>query len=74
MDDSTAEPKRTYCVVVNSEEQYSIWPTDRSVPLGWRIVGTTGSREECVSYIRDTWVDMRPLSVRRQMSQANAIA
>jgi MbtH protein len=73
MDDSTAEPKRAYYVVVNSEEQYSIWPTDRSIPLGWRTVGTTGSSEECLSYIRDTWVDMRPLSVRRRMSQDNAI-
>lgn len=70
MDDSTAETKRTYCVVINSEEQYSIWPADRNIPLGWSTVGTTGSREECIAYIKEAWVDMRPLSVRRQMSQS----
>ncbi|HVR21737.1 MAG TPA: MbtH family protein [Candidatus Polarisedimenticolia bacterium] len=72
MDDSTTETKRTYCVVMNSEEQYSLWPADRHIPLGWRTVGTTGSREECIAYIKETWVDMRPLSVRRQMSQSDA--
>lgn len=70
MDNGTVEQERSYFVVVNSEEQYSIWPTDRNIPLGWRPVGPTGSRDECVSYIKETWVDMRPLTVRRQMSQA----
>ncbi|MFV0126205.1 MbtH family protein [Streptomyces sp. HMX112] len=55
----------TYQVVVNHEEQYSVWPTGRGVPDGWRSEGTTGTREECLDRIERVWVDMRPLSVRR---------
>jgi MbtH protein len=72
MDDSTPETKRTYSVVINSEEQYSLWPVDRNIPNGWQTVGAPGSREECIAYIKEVWVDMRPLSVRRQMCQSGA--
>jgi MbtH protein len=55
----------TYDVVVNGEEQYSIWRTERPVPAGWRAVGVRGVKQECLRYIDETWTDMRPLSVRR---------
>ncbi|MCP2166882.1 MbtH family protein [Goodfellowiella coeruleoviolacea] len=63
------EDKRTYAVVVNDEEQYSIWPQTREVPAGWRAVGVTGSKEECLAHIDEVWTDMRPLSLRRAMSE-----
>ena len=58
------QDSRRYAVVVNHEEQYSIWFADREIPAGWRPVGMQGSREECIAYIDDTWTDMRPLSIR----------
>lgn len=56
-----------YLVVVNHEEQYSIWPDFKPVPNGWRAVGKSGPKAECLAYIADVWTDMRPLSLRRQM-------
>jgi MbtH protein len=56
----------TYKVVVNHEEQYSIWPAYREDPLGWQDLGKRGSRQECLDYIKMTWVDMRPLSLRKR--------
>jgi MbtH protein len=58
-----------YKVVVNHEEQYSIWPADRDNPLGWRDAGKTGTLEQCKDYIREVWTDMRPLSLRREMGE-----
>ena len=55
-------------VVVNHEDQYSLWPLDRENPLGWRDTGRTGTRSECLDYIKQVWTDMRPLSLRKQMS------
>ena len=54
-------------VVVNHEEQYSIWPDYLAVPNGWREVGVTGLKPHCLEYIEKTWTDMRPLSLRRHM-------
>jgi MbtH protein len=56
-----------YTVVLNDEEQYSIWPTYKQVPAGWREIGKVGRKPECLSYIDEVWTDMRPLSLRRQM-------
>jgi len=56
-----------YKVVLNHEEQYSIWPVDRENPLGWRDGGKTGSKQDCLAYINEVWTDMRPLSLRKQM-------
>jgi MbtH protein len=56
-----------YAVVVNHEEQYSIWPADRELPLGWRTVGKSGEKSECLAYIKEVWTDMRPLSLRKRM-------
>ena len=53
-----------YRVVVNGEEQYSIWPADEDPPAGWRIEGTEGSRSECLDHIDAVWTDLRPLSAR----------
>lgn len=58
---------RTYLVVVNHEEQYSIWLADRPVPNGWRSAGKSGPKEECLAYIKEAWTDMRPLSLRQRM-------
>ncbi|HRB96835.1 MAG TPA: MbtH family NRPS accessory protein [Nitrosomonas sp.] len=58
-----------YHVVVNHEEQYSIWPDYKEVPGGWRTVGKTGSKSECLAYIKEIWTDMRPLSLRKQMAE-----
>lgn len=59
-----------YKVVVNHEEQYSIWPADRDPPAGWRDTGTQGSKAECLAHINEVWRDMRPLSLREIMARA----
>ena len=59
----------TYKVVVNHEEQYSIWFADRENPPGWNDVGRQGTKEECLAYIEQIWTDMRPLSLRKQMDE-----
>lgn len=61
------EDTTLYKVVVNSEEQYSIWPADRENPLGWNDAGKTGTKQECMSYIQEVWTDMRPRSLREAM-------
>lgn len=60
---------RTYHVVVNHEEQYSIWLADRGCPAGWTPAGRSGKKGECLAFIREVWTDMRPLSLRRRMEQ-----
>ncbi|MER7770428.1 MbtH family NRPS accessory protein [Kitasatospora sp. NPDC096140] len=68
-DENTDE--RTYCVVRNDEEQYSIWLADRELPLGWYREGFEGPRQACLDHIDEVWTDMRPLSLRRRMEQAS---
>jgi len=58
----------TYEVVLNDEEQYSVWCSGRDLPMGWRITGFTGSKDECLNHISQVWNDMRPRSVRQQMN------
>lgn len=60
------EDTTVYKVVMNQEEQYSIWPAERENPLGWKDAGKTGLKDECLSYINEVWTDMRPLSLREQ--------
>ena len=55
-------------VVVNDEEQYSIWPVERQPPTGWRATGFTGDRDECLAHIDQVWTDLRPLSLRVAMA------
>jgi MbtH protein len=52
-------------VVLNDEEQYSIWPADRSLPNGWRAAGVRGTKAVCLTHIDRVWTDIRPLSLRR---------
>ena len=59
-------------VVVNHEEQYSIWPDYKEIPQGWRAVGKSGFKKECLDYIEEVWTDMRPLSLRRHMDGQDA--
>ncbi len=63
------EDLTTYKVVVNHEEQYSIWPLGKDNPLGWRDAGKSGSKQECLAYIKEVWSDMRPLSLRKWMEE-----
>jgi len=64
-----SEETTIYKVVVNHEEQFSIWPADRENALGWDDAGKSGSREECLAYVEEVWTDMRPRSLRERMSQ-----
>ncbi|MEH1900540.1 MAG: MbtH family protein [Nostoc sp.] len=64
------EDTTIYKVVVNHEEQYSIWPIERENPLGWRDAGHSGLKAECLEYIKQVWTDMRPLSLRKKMEEA----
>jgi len=68
---SDSEDTQRYKVVLNHEEQYSIWPADRDNAPGWRDAGKQGSKAECLAYINEVWTDMRPLSLRRQMEPEN---
>ena len=61
------EDDTIYKVVINHEDQYSIWPADRENPPGWIDAGKAGSKAECLAYIEEVWTDMRPLSLRKQM-------
>ena len=74
MERDEAEDTTIYNVVMNHEEQYSIWPADRENALGWTSVGKTGSKAECLAHIKEVWSDMRPLSLRQKMDQASANA
>ncbi|MFH8386839.1 MbtH family protein [Kitasatospora sp. NPDC018058] len=65
-----AHASDAFKVVVNTEEQYSIWPADRPNPPGWQEEGTQGSREACLAHIDSVWTDLRPLSLRRRMAAA----
>lgn len=67
MNSDDREDTTTYKVVVNHEEQYSIWPAEKKSPLGWTDTSKIGSKTECLAYITEVWTDMRPLSLRRKM-------
>jgi MbtH protein len=59
--------ERRYVVLVNHEEQYSLWPATKAVPAGWSPAGKEGSEQECMTFVDQVWTDMRPLSLRRSM-------
>ena len=65
------EDRQVYKVVINQDEQYSIWPEQRPNPLGWTDAGKSGTKSECLAYINDVWIDMRPLSLRRKMQDVS---
>ena len=64
------DDNQLFKVVLNHEEQYSIWPKERENPLGWNDEGFSGSKQECLSHIEEVWTDMRPLSLRKKMAEA----
>jgi MbtH protein len=66
---SNDDDTTVFKVVVNHEEQYSIWPAARENPIGWRDEGTQGLKAVCLAHIKEIWTDMRPLSLRRKMDQ-----
>ena len=70
MNNEEKEDNAIYKVVVNHEEQYSIWPAERENPLGWKDADKSGSKAECLAYIKEVWTDMRPLSLRKKMEEA----
>lgn len=61
------EDTREYEVLVNAEEQYSLWLAGQQIPNGWRQVGPRGKKQVCLDYVKEVWTDMRPLSVRKAM-------
>ena len=63
------DESQIYRVVGNHDEQYSIWPIDRELPLGWTPVGKQGLKDECLAYINEVWTDLHPLSLRELMEQ-----
>lgn len=67
-----SDEAQTFLVVVNEEEQYSIWPEDRPVPPGWRAEGVRGDKAACLAHIGRVWTDMRPASLRRRLQEANS--
>lgn len=67
--DSESEDTTIYKVVMNHEEQYSIWPEYKENPRGWNDVGKVGPKAECLAYIKEVWTDMRPLSLRKKMEE-----
>lgn len=71
MTQNEQEDTQIYKVVMNHEEQYSIWFAEREPPAGWVEVGKSGAKAECLEYIKEVWTDMRPLSLRKKMDAAN---
>ena len=69
MSNTEQQDDTIYEVVMNDEEQYSIWPAWKEIPLGWKTVGKSGVKQVCLSYIDEVWTDMRPLSLRQQMAR-----
>jgi MbtH protein len=67
MRDREDDSKLIYEVVINHDEQYSIWPQGKELPAGWQFGGKSGSKNDCLVFIKGIWTDMRPLSLRRQM-------
>jgi MbtH protein len=63
------EYSKSWRVVVNLEDQYSIWPTDKEIPAGWTESGKKGTKEECLAHIKEVWTDMRPRSLRVLMEK-----
>ena len=67
--DPDKEDTTVYKVVVNHEEQYSIWPDYKDMPHGWKDVGKVGLKADCLAFIKNVWTDMRPLSLRKKMEE-----
>ena len=68
-DDAAEEDTRIYTVLLNDEEQYSLWLAELPIPGGWRSTGKVGSKQECLEYVRTVWTDLRPLSLRKALAE-----
>ncbi|MBN5130260.1 MbtH family NRPS accessory protein [Stenotrophomonas maltophilia] len=68
-----APDSRSYVVVMNHEEQYSIWPVGSDVPAGWQALACSGTKDHCLAHIKEVWTDMRPLSLRKRMQGTQAL-
>lgn len=73
MQGEDSEDARRYAVVMNHEEQYSIWLCGKHVPEGWHAVGKEGTKAECLQHIDEVWTDMRPLSLRKKMEDQGRV-
>jgi MbtH protein len=62
------DPDGSYYVLVNDEEQHSLWPSFAEIPAGWHTAHGPAPREECLSYVETNWTDLRPKSLRERMS------
>jgi MbtH protein len=69
MNTDNSEDNADYKVLVNHEGQYSIWLVERDNPIGWSDGGKSGSKAECLAYIKEVWTDMRPLTLRNDMEK-----
>lgn len=67
-DAGSDEVERLFVVLINHEEQYSLWPLGKDIPAGWSTTGQEGTRAQCAQYVDTVWVDMRPLSLRKGLS------
>ena len=71
MSSDQQEAESVYIVLINHEEQYSLWPKHKAIPPGWQDVGMEGTREKCSQYVDEAWTDMRPKSLREKMDGAH---
>ncbi|MCV2401572.1 MbtH family NRPS accessory protein [Marinomonas sp. C2222] len=69
---SIDNPNTEFTVVINEQEQYSIWPTYHNTPTGWKEVGVIGNKETCLAYIKTTWIDMRPKNLKENLASTNS--
>ena len=67
--DPDKDDTTVYKVVLNHEEQYSLWPDYKEAPLGWKAAGKVGLKAECLAFIKAVWTDMSPLSLRKKMEE-----
>jgi MbtH protein len=70
--DWNEDPFDTYAVVVNDEEQHSVWPTAKPLPAGWTATGFSGAKAQCLAHIDEVWTDIRPRSVRLRLQRLAA--
>jgi uncharacterized protein YbdZ (MbtH family) len=59
------DPDGTFVVLVNDEDQHSLWPADLDIPAGWQLVHGPENRQSCLDYVETNWTDIRPRSARR---------
>jgi MbtH protein len=71
MDNPFDDPDGEFLVLINDEEQYSLWPAFADVPPGWNVALDKDNRENCLKYINDNWTDMRPKSLREEMDKSS---